>query len=85
MESVFVNVMSLGNAHIGRDALKNLRKEAISEEQFRKVLFQPRQPDIPSGQNIVHREGDGLRIVILLKPTPYLGSAEITMIHRIEQ
>jgi hypothetical protein len=43
------------------------------------------QPDIPDGLDILWRQRDGLRIVILTHPTPNLGAMLVKTVYRIEE
>ena len=51
-----------------------MEDEGISQELFDRVLLEPSQPDIPDGMDVLWREGEGLRIVILTNPTPNRGA-----------
>jgi hypothetical protein len=45
----------------------------ISPEAFERLLLTPVKPDVREGADILWRERDGFRIVILENPTPPSG------------
>jgi hypothetical protein len=57
----------------------------ISQEAFDRVLLEPIRSDTPDGADIVWRERDGLRIVILTNPTPNRGAVLVKTVYRIEE
>jgi hypothetical protein len=48
-------------------------------------LLNPVRPDIPDGIDVLWRERDGLRIVILTNPTPNVGAKLVKTVFRIEK
>ena len=56
----------------------------ISQEAFDRVLLEPTRPDIPDGADILWRERDGLRLVILANPTPNRGAKLIKTVYRVQ-
>ncbi len=84
MEFSYQNVPRLGNVIVSRHAQARLQKEKISEEVFKKILLHPTRPDRPDGQDILWRERDGIRLVILTRPTPDGGAGLIKTIYRIK-
>jgi hypothetical protein len=46
--------------------------------------LQPVKPDIPDGADILWRERDGLRIVILTNPTPNVGAKLVKTVYRVQ-
>ena len=42
------------------------------------------QPDAPDGQDILWRERDGLRLVILTNPTPNRGAKLVKTVYRVQ-
>jgi hypothetical protein len=44
-----------------------------------------RRPDVPDGLDILWRERDGLRIVILTNPTPNIGAKLVKTVYRVEK
>jgi hypothetical protein len=55
------------------------------KEAFDKALLDPRRPDVPDGLDILWRERDGLRIVILTNPTPNIAAKLVKTIYRVEK
>ena len=48
------------------------------------VFLDPTQPDVPDGQDILWRERDGLRLVILTNPTPNRGAKLVKTVYRVQ-
>lgn len=84
MEHFYRNVPKLGNVAISRHAQKTMEQNAIPEDIFRRVLLEPIRPDIPDGMDIIWRERDGIRIVILMNPTPNLGARLVKTVYRLK-
>ena len=59
-----------------------MSQDGISAEDFADALT--RGDTIPDGQDVVWREKDGVRIVILRKPTPFKGAMLVKTVYRIE-
>ena len=57
----------------------------ITQETFDKSLLDPTRPDVPDGLDILWRERDGLRIVILTNPTPSIGAKLVKTVYRVEK
>jgi len=55
----------------------------ISQENFERVLLNPIRPDVKDGIDVVWRERDGLRVVILTDPTPNVGAVLVKTVYRI--
>jgi hypothetical protein len=85
MNHFYRNVIKLGNVAVSRHAQKQMQDNNIPIELFEKALLQPAHPDIPDGQDILWRERDGLRIVILTNPTPNTGAKLIKTVYRIKK
>jgi len=79
------DVPRLGNVAVSRHAQANMINDGITQEAFDKVLLQPTKPDIPDGADILWRERDGLRIVILTNPTPNTGAKLVKTVYRVEK
>jgi hypothetical protein len=56
-------------------------QDGISENELKEVLL--RGATTPDGQEVVWREKDGVRVVILRKPTPFKGTMLATTIYRV--
>jgi hypothetical protein len=78
------NVPKLGNVAVSRHAQTRMEVDGISQEAFDKVLLEPTQADIPDGMDILWRERDGLRIVIITNPTPNVGAKLVKTVYRVE-
>jgi hypothetical protein len=78
------DVPGLGNVAVSRHAQARAEEEGISQEAFDRVLLSPVTPDVPDGLDILWRERDGIRLVILTNPTPDLGAKLIKTIYRVE-
>ena len=74
MKHFYENVPRLGNVAVSRHAQAQMIEAGISQEAFDRVLLEPTRPDIPDGADILWRERDGLRLVILINPTPNRGA-----------
>ena len=61
-----------------------MAREGILPEAFERALLQPVKPDIPDGADILWRERDGLRIVILTNPTPNVGAKLVKTVYRVQ-
>lgn len=61
-----------------------MEEDNISEEAFERALLTPVKPDIKDGADILWRERDGIRIVILENPTPPSGAKLVKTVYRIE-
>jgi hypothetical protein len=78
------NVPKLGHVAVSRHAQKRMEEDNISPEAFERVLLSPVKPDVREGADIVWRERDGIRIVILENPTPPSGAKLVKTVYRIE-
>jgi hypothetical protein len=79
------NVPRLGNVAISRHAQASMIDDGITQEAFDKALLEPMRPDVPDGADVVWRERDGLRIVILMNPTQNHGARLVKTVFRIER
>jgi len=81
MDHYFPNVPQLGNVAVSRHAQDRMREDGISEAAFRDVLATG--DIVPDGQDVVWREKDGIRIVILRRPEPFSGAMLAKTVYRI--
>ena len=81
MEHYFPNVPALGNVAVSRHAQDRMAQDGISEEDFVDALMHGQT--IPDGQDVVWREKDGVRVVILRRPTPFKGAMLVKTAYRI--
>ncbi|MCD6072851.1 MAG: hypothetical protein K0S42_3367 [Microvirga sp.] len=84
MKHFYENVPRLGNVAVSRHAQSQMLEAGISQEAFDRALLDPIQPDAPDGQDILWRERDGLRLVILTNPTPNRGAKLVKTVYRVE-
>jgi hypothetical protein len=80
----YKDVPKLGNVAVSRHAQHQMIVDGITQESFDKTLLMPVRPDIPDGLDIVWREREGLRIVILTNPTPNFGAKLVKTVYRVE-
>ncbi len=67
MTHFYRNVPKLGHVAVSRHAQKRMEEDNISQEAFERVLLAPVKPDVRDGTDILWRQRDGIRIVILEK------------------
>jgi hypothetical protein len=79
------DVPRLGNVAVSRHAQANMIADGITQEAFDRTLLTPTRPDIPDGADVVWRERDGLRIVILMNPVPNHGARLVKTVYRVEK
>jgi hypothetical protein len=84
MTHFYRNVPKLGHVAVSRHAQKRMEEDQISQEAFERVLLTPIKPDIKDGADVLWRERDGIRIVILENPTPPSGAKLVKTVYRIE-
>ena len=84
MNHFYRGVPKLGNVAVSRHAQARAEEDGISQEAFDRVLLEPIQPDISDGTDILWRERDGIRLVILTNPTPNTGAKLVKTIYRVE-
>ena len=84
MTHFYRNVPKLGHVAVSRHAQTRMEEDNISEEAFARVLLTPVKPDIKDGADILWRERDGIRIVILENPTPPSGAKLVKTVYRVE-
>ena len=82
MEHYFPNVPGLGNVALSRHAQERMVEDGISANELKEALL--RGATTPDGQDVIWRERDGVRVVILKKPTPFRGAMLATTIYRVQ-
>jgi hypothetical protein len=82
VEHYFPNVPGLGNVALSRHALERMVQDGISEHELKEALLGG--ATTPDGQEVVWREKDGVRVVILRRPTPFSGAMLATTIYRVK-
>jgi hypothetical protein len=84
MNHFYRDVPNLGHVAVSRHAQQRAEEDGISQEAFDRVLLTPVAPDTPDGSEILWRERDGIRLVILTNPTPNTGAKLVKTVYRIE-
>lgn len=79
------NVPGLGHVAVSRHAQAQKEAAGISQEQFDRALLKPVRPDVFEGQDILWRERDALRIVILANPQPFRGAKLVKTVFRVQE
>ena len=81
MDHYFPDVPGLGNVAVSRHAQARLVEDGISEHDFKEALFNG--TTIPDGEDVLWREKDGVRVVILRQPTPFKGAMLAKTVYRV--
>ena len=84
MNHFYRDVPGLGNVAVSRHAQARAEEDRISQEAFDRVLLLPLTEDVPDGADILWRERDGIRLVILMNPTPNTGAKLVKTVYRVE-
>ena len=84
MKHFYDEVPKLGNVAVSRHAQDRRKEMGITEEEFERVLLRPNRPDIPEGSDIVWRERDNIRLVIMTQPYPNNGAKLVKTVYRIQ-
>jgi hypothetical protein len=84
MKHFYRDVAGLGHVAVSRHAQAQMEATGISQELFDRALEEPTRPDIFEGQDIIWRERDGLRIVILANPQPFRGAKLVKTVYRVQ-
>jgi hypothetical protein len=82
MQHYYRNISGIGNVAVSRHAQDKAAEHGISEEMFRHALTKPDGPDIPDGANVIFRDRGVVRLVIILKPTPFRGASLVKTVIR---
>ena len=82
MEHYFPDVPGLDNVAVSRHAQARMQEDGISEAAFRDVLMNG--DTVPDGHDVVWRQKDGIRIVILRRPEPFVGAMLAKTVYRVE-
>ena len=70
MNHFYRDVPGLGNVAVARHAQNRMAQEGVPPDAFERALLHPTKPDVADGMDVLWREREGLRIVILTNPTP---------------
>ena len=82
MQHFFKDVPRLGNVAVSRHAQAKAEEFDISEQKFKDVLFKGQ--DAPDGMDMLWRERNGIRLVILLSPTQYTGARLVKTLYKVK-
>ena len=82
MKHYFPDVPGIGNVAVSRHAQERLAEDGVSEHEFEDALFNGET--VPEGADTIWRQKDGVRLIILLKPTPFRGATLVKTAFRIE-
>jgi hypothetical protein len=85
VEHYYPDVKGLGNVAVSRHAQDRIADLGISEGAFRRTLLEPVKPDMYEGPDIIWRERDSVRIVILTNPVPFRGAKLVKTVYRVER
>jgi hypothetical protein len=81
MTHYFPNVPDLGNVAVSRHAQERMKEESISEDAFRTALYDG--DTIQEGTDILWREHNGVRVVVLRRPVPFKGAMLVKTVYRV--
>jgi hypothetical protein len=81
-EYFYRDVPGLGHVAVSRHAQDRMDAEQISDAAFQRVLFDGTA--IQEGADVMWKERDGIRAVILLNPTPNRGARLVKTVFRIQ-
>ena len=81
MKHFYRDVPRLGNVAVSPHAHERMMGSGIPEPTFERVLLSGL--DTPIGANVVWREKDALRIVVLTNPTPNVGAKLVKTVYRV--
>ena len=82
MKHYFPNVPGLGNVAVSRHAQDRMREDGIAESMFEDALMNGET--IPDGQEVIWRQKDDMRVVILRKPEPFAGAMLVKTVYRVK-
>jgi hypothetical protein len=85
MNHFYRDVPGLGHVAVSRHAQDNCVTHSISEEDFEKTLLTPLQPDVSEANGVLWREREGVRLIIIEKPTPFRGAKLVASVFRVQQ
>lgn len=82
MKHFYRDVPKLGHVAVSRHAQAQMETAGISEAAFEQALLSP-VIETPDGQDVLLRERNGIRIVILTNPTPNTGAKLVKTVYRV--
>jgi hypothetical protein len=78
----YPNVAGLGNVAVSRHAQGRMDEHNISHEAFERALFTPTK-EFEEGTEILWRERDNVRVVIIQRPVPYRGAKLVKTVIKV--
>ena len=81
MDHYFPDVPGLGNVAVSRHAQARMVEDGISEHELKEALLNG--STTPDGHDVLWREKDGVRVVILRQPTPFKGAMLAKTVYRV--
>jgi hypothetical protein len=79
----FEDVPGIGNVAVSRHAQERAESEGITPRAFEQALLNG--TTIPEGPDILWRELNGVRLVILTRPEPFRGAALVKTCFRVQE
>ena len=70
---------------MSRHAQAQMDRLGITTHLFERALLTLTRPDVMDGADVLWRERDGVRIVVLTDPTPNVGAKLVKTVFRVEQ
>jgi hypothetical protein len=83
MKHFYRDVPGIGHVALSRHAQARLDNDGITEAMVEDALFNGRS--VPDGSQVIWREKDGVRLVVMLFPQPFRGAALVTTGFRVER
>ncbi len=82
MKHYYKNVPGLGNVALSRHAQDAARKHNVTDKMMADIL--ENGENTSDGFDVILREMDGIRLVILRKPNPFRGAKLVKTLFRVE-
>src|SRR5262249_35987664 len=78
----YPNVPGLGNVAVSRHAQQRMDEHKISEAAFQRALLTPTK-EVEESPDILWRERDNVRVVIVQRPVPFRGANRVKTVMRV--
>ena len=78
----YTNVPGLGNVAVSRHAQDRMDEHSISQAAFERALLSPTK-EVEEGIEILWRERDDIRIVIVQRPVPFRGAKLVKTVMKV--
>lgn len=78
----YKNVPRLGNVAVSRHAQDRMDEYNIGQAAFERALLDPAN-EVEEGTEILWRERDNIRVVIIQRPVPFRGAKLVKTVMRI--